>query len=192
MFPIQASANSDSKYRLRIEGGGYSQNMDDSNDQIKTVNWSMIRFVFDKIGLGYMKTKFVRTGIPDNNNKFWEQGYDTDSILLSYMFGDSVSLELGTTIWVKGKAYVSTDDSYYETDKYRYTYSSIDHYLDSITLGFSYGGFEIIFSLGAQDYEFYDFKCSNVNGNSCNSSPKNYGDHLDQNNWGSFGIGFVF
>ena len=188
--------------RIRHQSGNYNEeegeNRSDYKKDVTDVKiWSLI---IGRFGLSQLEQNFYSIkDSPDNSNAYLYERYHTESIILSYTFGDKITLSLGTTVYIDGNNYIGEEfvnDSdqnrsyYYESKELESTYSNFDHYIDTITLGFKLYGIEFLIGTGAQDFRFKDFKC---NFDSCPKTVDEISDSKSiDHHWIDFGIGIVF
>ena len=196
----KSNSSNEWKIRIRYQSGNYNEeegeNRSDYKKDVTDVKiWSLI---IGKIGISNLEQNFY--AIKDVNNDVNSNAHlriHTESSILSYTFGDKFTLTLGTTIEVKGNIYIREKNINYDYDTVGYTstsienkYSNIFYYIDTITLGFEFYGFEFLIGIGKQDYNFTIFECYSSD---CSKTVDEiYSQREIRDYWTDFGIGIVF
>ena len=191
-------SNGYSDTRLRFQKHNFKATGDANYNDIKTTSSETVSIIWDRIGLGFSNSNYQRSGnYPSDQSQSWKEGYWVQLLQLSYTFGTDLTLTLGTTVWSQGFSWLSHNGSFsYETESLNPTKDSIDHYIDSISIGFRVGSIEFLIGSRKEDFKFGDYQCNSKS--SCSKTISQMGDsgvisdEKEIHDWIDFGIGVTF
>ena len=191
-------SNGYSDTRLRFQKYNFKATGDANYNDIKTTSSETVSIIWDRIGLGFSNFNYQRSGnYPSDQSQSWEQAYWIQIANLSYTFGTDLTLTLGTAVWSQGFSWISHNESFsYETESLNSTKDSIDHYIDSISIGFRVGSIEFLIGSRKEDFKFGDYQCNSKS--SCSKTISQMGDsgvisdEKEIHDWIDFGIGITF
>ena len=184
--------------RLRFQKHNFKAIGDANYNDIKTTSSETVSIIWDRIGLGFSNSNYQRSGnYPSDQSQSWKEGYWVQLLQLSYTFGTDLTLTLGTTVWSQGFSWLCHNESFcYQTESLNPTKDSIDHYIDSISIGFRVGSIEFLIGSRKEDFKFGDYQCNTKS--SCSKTISQMGDsgvisdEKEIHDWIDFGIGVTF
>ena len=199
---INLDSSDDWKIRIRHQSGKYNEeegeNRSDYKKDVTDVKiWTLI---IGKIGFSNLKQDYYSIRDVLNNSELIAfNKTNLESTILSYTFGNNITLTIGTTIENKGNISIGeksviNDEHFnvHNSTKISNQYGSFISYIDTITIGFELYGFEFLIGTGKQDFEFKDLECDGGDINCDKSAYEVYNSGKFENYWMDFGIGIVF